>query len=1158
MAILKNPELERQHRAVRLALTSGLALLFLAALLSALMGMNPAHADPGMLFVDGQTGSDDSDCSDRAAPCATIGYALNYAGSGDEIRVAQGTYTENVTIVDGETVTLRGGYTISGTDWLPDTGETIVDGNGVDRTFMIHGNDSVLENLTITGGDTPDGQCWGGGVWVTNGDVTIRNCLVAGNWADCSGAGIEVNSDLGPAHLTLVDSTVRDNQSGDKGGGITVWGSRAHLTNTRIISNMSSDGSALKAEESYVVIQDSTVADNYGDTAIRACDDDPQPDVLTVRNSTVQGNDGAIWSNGLLTITNSTIEDNTGDDWAVWSSDRLMMDDCIIRRNSTFRIVHIRTGHAEIRDTMIVNNDNAAVGGDTIGIGDEPTTTPTVKISNVLLAGNNSAGPTINGSSPNGSITLMNLTVAGNSVSIDPILAGNGTWTVTNSIVWGNTTPGDMLGLGTLSVSHSDVEGGWTGTGNIQADPQFVDASSGDYHLQAWSPCIDSGTADGAPDHDLDGVIRPQNAGYDMGAYEFEGTPVQNEGTRYVAASGSDAGPNLCLDHGAPCATVGHAVSLVNGGESILVAGGTYTENLSISTPVTLSGGYESTGWTRDLSQYESVILNDRVTTPAEWDSLRTIRPAVIRDGTELSMWYDGYNLDTEVALGLATSTDGLSWTKSVSNPVLVGTPGGWDGGSPEHGAYVIKEEGIYKIWYEGSSDYDVRHTGYATSTDGIDWHEYPGNPVIQAGPENYDEDAAGHGSVMHEDGTYKRWYHALGRDGATIAYATAPDEVTWTKQGQVLLPQPGEWDGLGLWGPSVLKLGGTYWMWYAGVGPLGPPAIGVVTSTDGISWTRFLTGPVMFEDGPIGDPMVISGSGKLRMWYSNYDQGTVNYAESDDGIAWTKSVSNPVLMPGVPDQWGHPVVRFESGSDGSILDGFTITGGSSQEAGGVDASQAEVTIRRCLIHDNFADGRPNRWGGGGVLVGSQGVTIEQSIITGNQAIQGASGVRVGEGHLTMVNTLVADNIGDEGLHINGSAALMNVTIAGNATSTGRPGINFNPQAGGNLEILNSIVYGNGDVIHVPDPGTVQVSYSTIENGWAGTGNEAADPQFVDAANGDYHLQIQSPCIDAGTAAGAPKHDVEGTPRDAVPDMGAYEWTGFHIFLPLTVRNFSP
>jgi hypothetical protein len=83
----------------------------------------------------------------------------------------------------------------------------------------------------------------------------------------------------------------------------------------------------------------------------------------------------------------------------------------------------------------------------------------------------------------------------------------------------------------------------------------------------------------------------------------------------------------------------------------------------------------------------------------------------------------------------------------------------------------------------------------------------------------------------------------------------------------------------------------------------------------------------------------------------------------------------------------------------------------------------------------------------------------------------------------------------------------------------------------------------------------VTVTYSDIEGGWTGTGNIDADPMFADAASGDYHLGVGSPCIDAGTPAGAPAADVEGTPRDAAPDMGAYEWTGFRIFLPLTLKN---
>lgn len=66
--------------------------------------------------------------------------------------------------------------------------------------------------------------------------------------------------------------------------------------------------------------------------------------------------------------------------------------------------------------------------------------------------------------------------------------------------------------------------------------------------------------------------------------------------------------------------------------------------------------------------------------------------------------------------------------------------------------------------------------------------------------------------------------------------------------------------------------------------------------------------------------------------------------------------------------------------------------------------------------------------------------------------------------------------------------------------------------------------------------------------------NIAADPQFVDAANGDYHSQVGSPAIDGGTAVGAPTTDLDDTLRDGVPDMGAYEWTGDRIYLPQVIK----
>jgi len=85
-------------------------------------------------------------------------------------------------------------------------------------------------------------------------------------------------------------------------------------------------------------------------------------------------------------------------------------------------------------------------------------------------------------------------------------------------------------------VSFSCLDAGWPGDFNIDQDPSFVQPGHfedsdgddnvdtwipGDYHLQPGSPCIDTGTCEGAPPLDIEGNPRPSGAGCDMGAYEF-------------------------------------------------------------------------------------------------------------------------------------------------------------------------------------------------------------------------------------------------------------------------------------------------------------------------------------------------------------------------------------------------------------------------------------------------------------------------------------------------------------------------------------------------------------------------------------------------------------------------------------------------------------
>jgi hypothetical protein len=93
---------------------------------------------------------------------------------------------------------------------------------------------------------------------------------------------------------------------------------------------------------------------------------------------------------------------------------------------------------------------------------------------------------------------------------------------------------------------------------------------------------------------------------------------------------------------------------------------------------------------------------------------------------------------------------------------------------------------------------------------------------------------------------------------------------------------------------------------------------------------------------------------------------------------------------------------------------------------------------------------------------------------------------------------------------------------------------------------LRSCILWNENATEVEGK-TISVRYSNVEDGYYGTGNINADPCFVDAADGDYHLLWSSPCIDTGDPAYMPQpsdEDIDSEPRvmrDNRVDMGSDE-----------------
>jgi hypothetical protein len=102
--------------------------------------------------------------------------------------------------------------------------------------------------------------------------------------------------------------------------------------------------------------------------------------------------------------------------------------------------------------------------------------------------------------------------------------------TLTNCILWGDEPNEIVDSSGSTSVvTYSDIQGGWSGEGNIDQNPLLRNVAGGDLSLAPWSPCIDAGNNDVVAPNAIDITGQPRlvdgdcngTVTVDMGAHEF-------------------------------------------------------------------------------------------------------------------------------------------------------------------------------------------------------------------------------------------------------------------------------------------------------------------------------------------------------------------------------------------------------------------------------------------------------------------------------------------------------------------------------------------------------------------------------------------------------------------------------------------------------------
>lgn len=272
-----------------------------------------------------------------------------------------------------------------------------------------------------------------------------------------------------------------------------------------------------------------------------------------------------------------------------------------------------------------------------------------------------------------------------------------------------------------------------------------------------------------------------------------------------------------------------------------------------------------------------------------------------------------------------------LTFRKTNRVVLDVGVKGQFDS---THAKYpsILKVRNQWCMWYNGrTDDAFTGAVGLATSEEGLNWTKYNnGIPVFEHGaPGTFDSTKVDHPAVLRFDGQYHMWYTAGDdRSAYTIGYARSPDGIQWTRQNDarpVLGPgQKGRFDDQAVLHPAVVRDdSGKLHMWYNGVGPQQSFRVGHATSGDGIHWERQNHGHAVLEPSDVGDfhedyvynVFVQLKQGCFHMWYSAWAENDnlgeeaphncITHAISHNGDDWIRD-DTPTLTNGAAGSLDH------------------------------------------------------------------------------------------------------------------------------------------------------------------------------------------------------------------------------------------------------------
>ncbi len=429
---------------------------------------------------------------------------IHAASEGDTILVADGLYIENINfqgkaitvashfIMDGDTSHISATIIDGSQPNHPNLGSVVTLNSGEDTT-------SVLAGFTITGGTGTvlgNGNRFGGGIHIINSSAFIRNNIIefnainhpADNFGGGIYAGLFQNRDMIIEHNLIRNNSLTSTNVTEfcLGGGIHTYSEEietVRITNNRIYDN------TITAPVAY----GGGIAPGYG-------------------------------GNSTYIITHNIIKGNTVNAPQGGSGGLDVYNQIPVLQNNLIVGNSAPTGGGILFEFTTSSENTTGMSGRGFGkpaanVALKTTITDLLNVSNNTVVGNSATDL-------GGGIGIIGPTIP----------------SARNFIVWGNTAPHDAQISGFIDLQYSDIEGGYNGTANIDADPLFVDHFS--YYLSSNSPCIDAGD----PDLVYNDPQDPLNPGFgippamgtlrnDMGAYGGQGSDSLMVGIEEISIS---------------------------------------------------------------------------------------------------------------------------------------------------------------------------------------------------------------------------------------------------------------------------------------------------------------------------------------------------------------------------------------------------------------------------------------------------------------------------------------------------------------------------------------------------------------------------------------------------------------------------------------------